>query len=1341
MRFKSVIASFIFVLLASSLATIVFIQTKSFGNLVTKVVTDITEKKLQTKIRIHDVSLSAFPPGIELNQIIVEKKISDAEGIDLELGKVGFYLNLIEFEEKKFNLGEIRVLDSYIKYIFPKKEEELSEIDPKLIDKIFTITDSSPIPIDTLILENSKIIANHELLEIRRLKILKKDDSYLARFHIGNIRPQEDADLQIDEIWGDAELTKTDIRIERVKVQHDVQTVIVKGIINNYPKLKKSNFKLNGELQVHLENLNQDVKLPESIQINTGIAKSTFDLEYSNDVMSGNAEIVVENFKSNVLHTDELKTQIKLLDEKVIVSSFEISSKNQYAELLKPVEVYRISNKTFLKKPIYASVKNFPLNNALRILGPSFESLQGNLNGEITFEYKDGDMFFTPRDNFVVSPLGLVVGGKKDSFTILMIKKALFRKSSFSVVNKEFKMNADIQLAKSRLTVDGFVNNKLVKFHIPKTKIDLEDFGNISKLDIKGAGELSIDVSGSPSATEINLKGNTSGFEILGYKLDQTEKDITVDLGNSLVTIAKMESKIGKTTLSGNGTVNYGNSEIALGITSPDANFADLSVILHPILSGMDFLPPDLDFKSKVDVDIFGKTKLDDLKIRSKMSFSNLTAYGEALQSGSIDIVLMNRILSFNNLFADKDEGSLRGDFSLNLIDKKMKFDYQWENIDLGKINTVKKINLNLESTLAGKIKGSGSISDYLIQLETFAFNTKSGNYRFEDSHIKMKATPNRITGEANLLGKIIQANYNLALNSNIASDLKLSIKTNEIKPLLVAGLGPHLETEEISGGINFEANSTFQNGFNNLNLTATLKKFAFIHPDFKIEYESKRPDFVVRDGSIELWDLNIKDKDLFFRSKGEGVFGKKVSLIHDFHFNSKLLEIFLAPILSAEGELQNIIRINGNRSNFDFAISSTAADLDLSIDQLPVSINDLSYNIEFSNNELVIRKLVSSLNNGSVSLEGDIFLDREYPDINLKFILDKAEIPILGKSYMNLSGEGIILGNSLPYNLSGELTVNKAQIYNELNEFSSKSGGFSNVRFLPKNQESPLGKLLTLNLNVIVENPVRITNSLMDIALKGEVRLSGNPSRPRGEGRLMAPVASSRIFFKNSEYLITSADLNFSPKKEISNPDFDIQALTIISNYKVYPKAYGDLSRFNFDLTSEPPLPRNSILSLIAFGYTNEIQSSLQSKDQQSLTQVGVGSFVFDRFKISDILNKQFGLQVNLGTVIEQSSTDSLLTGRTQEGQFGQGGGAVGRTRSATKIELKKRLDEALTLSVSSTMGGSIGQRQSMNLNYGINKNVQLEGVYELRTNQFGESDIIFNSIGGDVKFRGTFK
>jgi hypothetical protein len=56
--------------------------------------------------------------------------------------------------------------------------------------------------------------------------------------------------------------------------------------------------------------------------------------------------------------------------------------------------------------------------------------------------------------------------------------------------------------------------------------------------------------------------------------------------------------------------------------------------------------------------------------------------------------------------------------------------------------------------------------------------------------------------------------------------------------------------------------------------------------------------------------------------------------------------------------------------------------------------------------------------------------------------------------------------------------------------------------------------------------------------------------------------------------------------------------------------------------------------------------------------------------------------------------------------------------------------------------MGGSIGQRQSMNLNYSVSKKVQVEGVYEVRSNAEGEENIqVIDSIGGDLKFRWTFK
>ncbi len=1341
MKFKSVLGAFLIVLLACLVALVMFVQTQAFGRIVTRIVSDISEKHFAEKISVKKISLSFFPPGIELNEVEVRKTWAQGKELKLDLGKIGFYVGLIEFEEKNLSLGEIRITDSRVVFNTAEKSEDLKEIDKKIIKQIFQFDKWLPMRVDVLYLENTLVHINRDLVEIKKLKIFKKDETFMTRFQLSNIKPVENSDFIIDEAWGDAEISRTDINIYRIRLHHDVHTLLIKGKVLDYYKLKDAEAKLNGEVQFYLNGLKELVTLPEIIKIKSGTARLGFNLHYKNRDIIADSDLYMENIKSSILNANEIRSVFMLDNKKLILKKLNVVHEKEKAEILESVEVCDFEKNKFLHFPIKLGLEHFTIGNALKILGPGFRPLRGELSGELSFSYSNKDLFFVPRDNFVVRNLGLVTGKKTNPFEILMIKKAVLNKSSFSVVNNDFRMNTSLTLPHSNLDVVGLVNKSAIEFRAMNAHINLEDFGNISQLDIKGEGDLDINVSGPPDRTRINLKGKTKGFEILGYKLDETRKDVTIDLGHSDVLIHNLESRLGKTSLSGRGSVNYENSDINLSLSANESTADDLREILTPIFKDLDFLPDDLDYKASVIAEISGKYKLPELNIKSKLNLTDVNAFKENLNSASFDVLLKEKVLSFNNLEARKGDGAISGDFSMDLNDKSMKLNYLWNNLEISNLDISKSMGLNLSGLLSGKITGGGPQSRYFFKMDSVLFNSRSQNYEFPNSNITFSLTPRKLSGDLNFFGKMITSNFNLSLTKDESSELDLKIKTDNIKPLLVALVGQHLEQENLTGEIHFEGSTSFKDGFEHLELEAGFKKLNFNHPEFNVNHTSSTPDFIVKDGEVKKWELGINQPDLYVVTKGEGRFGEQVTLTSKSQINAKLADVLLTPILSADGFIHNEMRVEGRGEKFNFFLSSKATDLDLSIDQLPIQINDLTYDIEYSSNRLNIKNLASQLDNGSFALKGDVFFDNNQPDLNLKFVFDRAEIPILGKSAINISGEGIVLGNSFPYAIGGEILLNKALIVNELNEFNTKSAGFSQVRFLPKNQESPIGKMFSLNFNVKAETPIRITNSLMDIALTGEVRLLGSPGRPRADGRLSSPVNSSRIFFKNNEYQIVSAEVTFNPKKEISNPDFDIKALTIISNYKVYPKAYGDLERFNFDLTSDPALPRNSILSLIAFGYTDEIQSSLYAKDQQSLTQVGVGSFVFDRFKISDILNKQFGLQVNLGTVIEQSTTASLLSGRNQNASGAQGSTGLGRTRSATKIELKKRLDEALTLSVSSTMGGTIGQRQSMNLNYGLSKSVQLEGVYELRTNEEGEADIIYNSIGGDLKFRRTFK
>jgi translocation and assembly module TamB len=1338
MRFKSILGAFIFLWLASFVAMVIFVQTKTFGRIASKVISDISHRRADAKITVKSLAISLLPPGIEFNQVKIHKNLAPDKKIFTEFGKLGFYVGLIELEEKKLTLGEIRISDSVIDYTAPEDNEPTPEkIDKKIINQIFDFSNKMPLRVDTLLLENTRLFFNHDLIEAKRLKLFKRGDNFIARFHLANLKPLKDSALRIDEIWGDAQIGREDINIYRLKVQHDVHSLLLKGKLKNYHLLKGAEINLTGESHLFLQNLKNHLSLPEMIKFEAGFAHLSFKGQIKDKKINGTIEAAISEMDSNLFKAEQLITQLSFNEKNITLEKFLLKNKTEKLILLEPKKIFDFNNKQYLREPLTVRAENLELNNVLGVL-PSLKVLKGKLNGELTFSMFGKDMEFKPKDGFLVNNLGLVVGDDKP-FTILMIKRAKLTSANFKVIDSEFQMDSLIELNHSLLDVHGKVNSKRVSFNVNDAVVDLEDFGNISQLDIKGKGVLDINVAGDIDDVVINLKGKTKGFEVLGYRLGQSDKDLSIALKDSEVIINKFESLYRTTPISGTGAINWEANDIALGINSPKASLSELKEILYPIFSKLDFLPADLDLVAKVDADINGKTSLNGLKVKAETQFTDLTAFGETFNSGQLNISLSNQLLRLRDFVANKGKGQIRGDFAYSLKSEQMKINYDWDELALASFAAVKKAKLNLNGVLSGFLFGEGTTSDYNLQVQAKMDETKSQDHNFEDSLVKMNLSPSSIRGDLNLLGQMITSTFDYAPKQDRKSRINLKLNTPSIKPFLVALLGQQLETKEFSGSLGFTLDTTFRGAFQEVDLKATLQNLSFRHENFNLNYSSTQPQFVIDENQVKKWNLSIQESDVFIATKGRGEFGRDVSLYHEFHLNSRIFEILLASVLSAEGFVRNSLRIDGDNNKYHLNISSKASDLDLTVSSVPFPLNDINYSVDFSNRRLVIHDLRSTLENGSVRLHGDIFFDGDNPDINLKYVLDKAEIPILGKSLLNLSGEGIMLGNEPPYTIGGEIIVNKANIVNELNEFNSKSNALSQVRFLPQNQESQVGKFLILNLNVKAENPVRITNSLMDVSLKGELMLLGSPTRPRAEGRLFAPNNSSRIFFKNNEYSITNADLNFTPKKEISNPDFDIQALTLISSYKVQIKAYGDLERFNFDLTSDPSLTRNSILSLIAFGYTDEIQSSLTQGEQQNLTQVGVGSFVFDRFKISDILNKQFGLQVNLGTVFEQSQTDSLLSGRTT--QDGQGTLGIGRTRSATKIELKKRLDEALSLSVSSTMGGSIGQRQSMNLNYSINKKVQLEGVYELRTNEEGLEDVIDNSIGGDLKFRWTFK
>ena len=76
---------------------------------------------------------------------------------------------------------------------------------------------------------------------------------------------------------------------------------------------------------------------------------------------------------------------------------------------------------------------------------------------------------------------------------------------------------------------------------------------------------------------------------------------------------------------------------------------------------------------------------------------------------------------------------------------------------------------------------------------------------------------------------------------------------------------------------------------------------------------------------------------------------------------------------------------------------------------------------------------------------------------------------------------------------------------------------------------------------------------------------------------------------------------------------------------------------------------------------------------------------------------------------------------------------------KRSTKILVNKKITDNISAEMSSTLSGDLSSERSLGVNYNINKNLSLEGVYEIKGDQQGAEETS-DSIGGDVKFRFEF-
>jgi translocation and assembly module TamB len=259
------------------------------------------------------------------------------------------------------------------------------------------------------------------------------------------------------------------------------------------------------------------------------------------------------------------------------------------------------------------------------------------------------------------------------------------------------------------------------------------------------------------------------------------------------------------------------------------------------------------------------------------------------------------------------------------------------------------------------------------------------------------------------------------------------------------------------------------------------------------------------------------------------------------------------------------------------------------------------------------------------------------------------------------------------------------------------------------------------------------VRNSLLELNIDGQAQVTGPLSLPKAKGRFQVVPSTSKFKFKGHEFNLTKGTIALGDDFNREGAELDFSGVTQINEYRVRLGVSGRTKNVEVSLSSEPGLSQENLFSLLTLGVTSDVSTELDENERQSVATVGLGALLADQLKLTEGLDSSFGLRLSVLPEYAQES-DTLLQGKSAVSDS-----STSRFRSSTKVRVQKKISDKVDLSVSSTVGGSLEQRQKMNVNYKFDNKWSIEGVYELKSTE-DEGVESSDSIGADLKYRWSF-
>lgn len=1347
-----------------------FISTDTFGKYLSEYINKYIKQYTEVSIQYEKLEVKLFPPGIRVKQLAIKsiKPLGDVSFLSANIKQMDFDAKLFTFNFDKLQMSNIELdgVDLVINIDLEKKNKKNNEFDfwsYWKYDFLNNLLIKGPVEVFRVGFKNVNIRSNLFSGEISTIAWEKFREKMNFDLDLKNIntksellsylkQQQFNLDLPpITQIQLNSQILKNKITITKFKLNVENQEITSRVIIQN--PFEKDSFKYVAESNLNLGlDLQQDSQTKKIKEVLNKFGFSSLESKSELKLTGDLKKIVIagKSLGTKVVSKygdyNSLKVEWLVENDQLAISKIEIEDKKSgkantnNMDILIDLKNLRIKN--FAAE---VSAEKLDFSNAIAFIPSVSKSLRGYVSGEFLTRWDDSkksvNIFTSGKPQ--IKNFSLLTSNNKE---ILKAEEVYLPYAKFEI-GASFNFEGELNWASNVIKFNGLIDKEKIKIDTNEFIINFNDIKYIAGISVEGKGPVSISAEGDLKNPQLkfNLK-KIQHANIFGFYLGELDAGIIIDFNRNAIFLENIAGKLNPGELKGDGYISLEDFTSDLSIKAIGLSSYDILAVHKSLLPwNLSFLEKAISSTS-INYKISGKiNSLALLQVKADLLTQRFTLGSEEIFDLRASLLLKDKILSMPDISFKKGKGTFTMGLSSDFNENVFRIAFKTKNLEASDLFFYNYIKPSFSSAMQieGAYKSTKTSSEGVLNV--ISTKARLNDEIIDDSYLAFQWKDGVAKLQARYAENWVKINSQIDFKQSIHDAANKSYVTASVNVPnwgKILSLVASFDNDDpvLNGKLNLELDSLFNvNRIRQADVDFWIKSLSLTHPSLQIN-KTENDRITIQNGEIKKWNIKIKGigRDQII-SRAYGNINTSAEIESIFDFSLAKLNYFLGSYVDLNGFIQSQLKIRLAQNSYNYLGKIKSEDTVLNTKSLVTTLGKTKFELEFDNKETRLVNWQSQMGSGYLNATGNINWSKAlYPSVTFRYGLNNAKIQIATRSMSILNGQGLLVGTQPPYMINGDIKLTQTEIFNEPSDFEfNNTAKQGTVRHLPTQIKQNKNDLFLFNLQLSTESPIMIRNSIAELNLLANLNLQSKISDPRLSGQVSMKTDRKNIFIlKNNQFKINRLNLVFDQRQIISNPTIDIDAESPISNYIVRAKVYGSVKNYQLDLNSDPVLQRQSILSLIAFGYADNVSQNMSNQDREALSSAGLGAFIFDQLKLNERLHSNLGLTLNVGTEYLNTS-NSLLQGRTQQST----GAVVGQIRTATKLELRKKIDEKVGLSVSSTVGGSAGQKQSMNLNYLVNRNISLDALYEVNSDVSDNQERAGRSAGGDVKFRWTFK